>query len=307
MMNIESILTEFRQNRGYFPKEAVREAIQQKEEITPYLLRSLEEIVQQSPHMESEESSFLPLYAMFLLAQFRERRAYSVIMDLCKLPHKTLDNLLGDIITEGLPNIIASVFDGSIVPIQSVIENATIDEFTRGSALRSLSILVYAGVLARVEVICYLTELFRGKLEKKYSHIWDALASEAVDLHATALAEDIRTAYEEGLLARGYMNPGEAERILAMSEETVLAQSKKHSRGLIDDAVKEMHWWACFRSVDASQYNQKKEHDLSEDSYNPGTITQQQAKIGRNHPCPCGSRKKVRVRPTHSGLFYPCT
>jgi hypothetical protein len=35
MMNIGIILTEFRQNRGYFPKEAVREAIRQKEAITP--------------------------------------------------------------------------------------------------------------------------------------------------------------------------------------------------------------------------------------------------------------------------------
>jgi hypothetical protein len=149
MMTIESILNEFQQNRGYFPQEAVQEAIQQQEEITPHLLHSLQESVRQPSSPELEESSFLPLYAMYLLAQFRDQRAYPLIIDLCKLPRENLDNLLGDLITEALPSIIASVFDGNIEPIKSVIENASVDEFVRGSALQSLSILVYEGVLPR--------------------------------------------------------------------------------------------------------------------------------------------------------------
>ena len=40
--------------------------------------------------------SFLPLYGMFLLAQFRDRRAYPLIADVCKLPRETLDGLPGD-------------------------------------------------------------------------------------------------------------------------------------------------------------------------------------------------------------------
>jgi hypothetical protein len=203
-MDNEEILAEFRQNRGYFPREAVEEAIRRREEITPHLLCALQELVQRPPEPESAGSSFLPLYAVFLLAQFREQRAYHLIADVCKLPHETVDGILGETITEGLPRIIASVFDGNAAPIQSVVESTTVDEFVRGSALRSLGVLVYMGALARSDVIAYFTALFRGKLETEYSHVWDVLTSEAVNLHATTLADDIRTKYEEGLIDPGY-------------------------------------------------------------------------------------------------------
>jgi hypothetical protein len=293
MMALENILNEFRQNRGYFPREAVQEAIQRREEITPHLLHSLQEAAQISASPEPEEPPFLPIYAMYLLAQFRDQRAYPLIIDLCKIPHTELDRLLGDLITEGLPRVIASVFDGNIEPIKSVIENESLDPFVRGSALRSLSILVYEGVIPRADVIGYMADLFSGRLEKKPSHIWDELASEAVDLHANSLTEDIRRGYEEGLLAPGYMNMEDVERSFAMSEGDVLARSKKNGRGLIIDVIKEMGWWACFQSIKESRQTPNDER-LQAKINNPETAVRSQDKIGRNDPCPCGSGKKYK-------------
>ena len=143
-MTIEEILTELQENRGYFPREAVEAAVLQRDDITPHLLCSLQELVQHPPEPEAVGSSLLPLYAMFLLAQFREQRAYPLIVDLCKLPRETLDNLLADTITEGLQRIIASVFDGDTAGIKSLIANRSVDEYVRGSAMQSLSILVHA-------------------------------------------------------------------------------------------------------------------------------------------------------------------
>ena len=40
MMEIDSILSELRQNRGYFPREAVEEAIRRRAESAPHLLRA---------------------------------------------------------------------------------------------------------------------------------------------------------------------------------------------------------------------------------------------------------------------------
>jgi preprotein translocase subunit SecA len=42
---MESILKELEQNRGYFPREAIEEAIRRREEITPHLMRALKEAV----------------------------------------------------------------------------------------------------------------------------------------------------------------------------------------------------------------------------------------------------------------------
>ena len=293
-MQIDHILKELDQNRGYFPREAIEEAIRRREEITPHLMRALQEAVERPVGSKEEEASFLALYAIFLLAQFRERRAYRLIIDLCRLPRESLDSLIGETITEGLFRIIASVFDGDTKPIKSVIENSSIDEYVRGSVLRSLSILVHEGVIERDEVIAYFTELFRTGLEREPSHVWDELASEAVDLYAKSLADDIRRAYEEGLLWPGYMQPEEVEEVFAMQEEAVLARSKKRHKGLIDDVVEEMHWWACFSPRKESRPKLAEPFRAAAGRQDTGTGMRSAPKVGRNAPCPCGSGKKYK-------------
>ena len=293
-MEIDSILKELEENRGYFPREAIEEAIRRREEITPHLMRALQEAVERPVDSTEEEASFLPLYALFLLAQFRERRAYPLIMNLCKLPHESLDALIGDTITEGLPRIIASVFDGDTQPIKSLIENASIDEYVRGSGIRSLSVLAHEGILERDEVIAYFTELFRTRLEREPSHVWDELASEAVDLYAKTLADDIREAYENGLLWPGYMAPEEVEQVFAMQEKAVLARSQKRHKGPIDDVVEEMHWWACFSPRKESRVKAAEPFRPAGGRQEAGTGVRSAPKIGRNAPCPCGSGKKYK-------------
>ncbi len=294
MMKMDNILSELLHNRGHFPREAVEEAIRRREEITPHLRRALQEAVERPVGSKEEEESFLPLYAMFMLAQFRDRRAFTLIVEMCKLPRESLDVLIGDTITEGLPRIIASVFDGDTKPIKSVIENSSIDEYVRGSAIRSLSILAHEGVIARAEVIAYFTELFRDRLERESSHVWDELASEAVNLYAKTLADDIRGAYEEGLLWPGYMQPEEVDQVFAMQEEAVLARSKKRHKGLIDDVVEEMHWWACFSPRKESPANLAEPSRAAAGRHDAGTAVRSELKVGRNAPCPCGSGKKYK-------------
>jgi len=190
MLEIDSILKELDQNHGYFPREAIEEAIRRREEITPHLMRALQEAVER-PVDSEEEAPFLPLYAMFMLAQFRDDAPILPSWRCASFPQESrCTNWRHD--HGGLPRIIASVFDGDTKPIKSVIEDSSIDEYVRGSAIRSLSILVHEGVIEREEVIAYFTELFRSRLEREPSHVWDELASEAVDLYAKTLADDIR-------------------------------------------------------------------------------------------------------------------
>lgn len=293
-MDIDRILSELEQNRGYFPREAVEGAIRQRETITPHLLRAIKEATEHMQEWKDEEVPFLPVYAMYLLAQFRDQRAFPLIIELCRLPRRTLDGLLGDTTTDGLPRIIASVCDGTADSIRSIIEDSSIDEYVRGSALGSLSVLVHEGILARADVITYFADLFRGTLEQEYSHVWDVLASDAVDLYATALADDIRGAYEAGLLWPGYMGPKEREKVFAMQEETVLARSRERCGGLIDDVVKEMNWWACFQPERGSRTPPAGPFRAPAGRDDSGVSVRSAQWVGRNAPCPCGSGKKYK-------------
>jgi len=67
------------------------------------------------------------------------------------------------------------------------------------------------------------------------------------------LLDDIERAYQEGLVDPGYIRFDHVKRDLAMGKDRVLARlaSDSHLR-LVEDTVKEMGWWACFRD-DRSQ------------------------------------------------------
>lgn len=78
-MQITEILLEFEKATGRFARAAVEAAAERREEITPGLLRILESTVDRAPQLDAEGDYMAHLYAMFLLAQFRETRAYPLV------------------------------------------------------------------------------------------------------------------------------------------------------------------------------------------------------------------------------------
>ena len=301
-MNLDEILAELKDYNGVFPKAAVEAAVLEKEAITPHLLRALDESVHWDPNV-SNKHWHLPTYALFLLAQFRETRAYPSVVAICKMQHEALDRLLGDVLTEGLDRILASVFDGDPALLKSVIENSDADEYARSAALSALAILAMENAFPRAALIAYLGELLRGGLEREYSNAWNELIRVARDLHAVELADDLRTAYDDGLIDSGIMDHDEMERVFSENADQVLAAAREDRGGLIDDTVAEMEWWAAFRQEEPSKakvqadawkkIGRRMQKQIKEKRPAPPP-DRAAKKIGRNAPCPCGSGKKYK-------------
>jgi hypothetical protein len=293
-MEMEAILDELSKYRGYFPRQAVEEAIRQQEAITPHLLRALEDAPAYAHPPGEPEPPFLPLYAIHLLAQFREKRAYPLVVKLCRAPVKVVEDLLGDTVTEGLPRILATVFDGDMTPLQSIVEDVAGNEWARGSAIHALGILVRRGILKREDVIAYFGELFHGRLKRSPSHVWNDLAMECADLHAAILAEEIREAFDEGLVNPGFIRLDDIEDALQGDEDAVAERLGERDEGPIDDTIAEMEWWACFHPEPrpASHRRAPASSSLAESA---ATVpVRSEPKVGRNAPCPCGSGKKYK-------------
>jgi Protein of unknown function (DUF1186) len=203
-METSKILHQFERATGKFARAAVEAALARQEEITPEFLRILEETVDRAAQLDAEGDYMAHLYAMFLLAQFRETRAYSLVVRLAALPGDLLYSLCGDFITEDLGRVLASVCGGELAGIQS-FENDATDEWVRGAALSGLVTLVAAGWKSRDEIVSYFAGLFRGKLVRKWSRVWDTLVSYSSDLYPEELLDDIKQAYEDGLVDPGYI------------------------------------------------------------------------------------------------------
>jgi hypothetical protein len=86
MMTIAEILKELEPYTGRFPMEAMQAAIEQREAITPELLRVVEAIAENTMEFAKRTDYMLPLFALHLLAEFREKRAYPSIVKMFSAP-----------------------------------------------------------------------------------------------------------------------------------------------------------------------------------------------------------------------------
>jgi NADH:ubiquinone oxidoreductase subunit E len=284
-MEIKEILSELEYNKGSFPYEAVEEAIKQKDKIIPELLKILENAEKNIHQIEEQPDYMAHIYAMFLLAQFREKRAYPLIVALFSHPGDTSDNIAGDFVTEDLQQVLASVCHGDTTLIKQLIENRDADEYVRAAGLSALLILVMHGKIPREEVVDYYKSLFRGKLEREPSMVWNELVVCSSTLCAEEVYEDIKTAFEEYLVDPLYINLEDVDKDLSMGWEKNLDRLKSDSHyQFIDDTIECMEWWYCFqpeKKVSAQRFKQLEQKSKGK-------------KIGRNDPCPCGSGKKYK-------------
>jgi len=273
-------------------------ALEQREAITPELLRIVEAIAANPTEFAQRQACMLPVFTLYLLAQFREKRAFPAVVKMFSAPGETSHQLVGGTVAEGLKQILASVYDGNPALLHELIENEEADEYVRDAAINALLILEHTGEVPRAEVIEYFRGLFQGKLERTYSFVWNGLVCAVADLPAPELLPEVRQAYSEGLVDEGVADLEGIERDLASPELW-----RRESRTVITDAIGEMEWWACFHP-DGSGPPNLPEADEPASTPPPTTSTPseylppkpfiREPKIGRNDPCPCGSGKKYK-------------
>jgi hypothetical protein len=272
--DVQEILKALEFYDGTFPRKALEDAVRHREQIIPDLLRIIEQTKEKAEKSEVHPDYMAHLYAMFLLAQFREQRAYPLIVDFFQLPGEITYDLTGDMVTEDLGQILASVSCGDISLITELIENEKVDEYVRTAALEALLTLVTCGEKSRDEIMVYYKNLFQGKLERKPSHVWAGLIFCSNRLYPEDVIEDIKKAYDEELVDTSFISLNSVERTLSYEKEEILDGLSKSRYKLVGDVIRKMERWACFQK-NVPTVNKKK-------------------KPGRNDPCWCGSGKKYK-------------
>ena len=296
MMTIPEILRELEPYIGRFPMDAMRSAVEQREGITPELLRVMEAVADDPVKHAERKDYMLPLFALHLLAQFREKRAYAPIIKMFSSPGETPFDLFGDTVTERLSRILASVYDGNPAPLRGLAEREQVNEFVRGAALDTFLVLEHTGQMSRETVFDYLRSLFHGRLQRTPSYAWSGLVCTVADLPAPELLEEVRQAYAEGLIDDTVAD-------LAGIERDIAAPKPWHRdrQRLITDAIAEMEWWACFHPEDSWLKKLPKLETPVPPPPAPPPVSYvapkplvREPKIGRNDPCSCGSGKKYK-------------
>lgn len=246
-MDITHILEELAFDTGELPREAIESAIVKREEITPHLLKILRDASTRIDEIIEHDSYQGHLYAMYLLAQFRETKAYPLIIKLLCYPGELPHAILGDVLTEDLSRILASVSKGETALLKQVVEDRLINEYVRAAAATTLVLQVGAKLTEREEVITYFRSLFRERLEKRASFVWDNLVLCAAEIYPKELYEEIVMAFENELVNEHFINLKHIEMTLQLSKEEHMEDLYQKTE-LIDDTVAEMEKWCLCTS-----------------------------------------------------------
>jgi hypothetical protein len=308
-MDVEEILTQLDRNHTQVPRIAIEEAAAHREEIIPRLLAVLEEVAKDPTPFLDDQNRNIHIYAMYLLAQFRESRAYPLLVKIFSAPGEAPFDLAASVVTQDLTSILASVSDGDPGGMMELVENEKANEYVRGAAMDGSVTLMAFGKLSRDEVMAYFQHLFKI-LERKPSAAWDGLANACADIGPREVAGDLREAYDEGLVDSGSIGWDEVEELLDVSPAVALEKSRFRYR-LITNTADAIRWWSCFHEYEGKEKwagaGMQAEDDLEglDDPADifpllgPGPVIPEpyrrtEPKVGRNEPCPCGSGKKYK-------------
>lgn len=236
-MNTQEILAELKYNTGVFPRRALQEAVASKDQIMPALLGIIED-AKQLPEVLYDGRYIAHIYAMYLLAQFREKRVYPLIVEFFSIPGEITLDCTGDVVTEDLHRILASVSHGDASLIKSLAENDHANEYVRSAALDALVTQVACGEAIREEVMAYYQSLFRGCLRRKPSQVWNSLVSCSTDLYPEEAMGDIRQAFEQGLVDDLCIDLRYVLETFKRGKESVLRELQRDSnRQFIQDVI----------------------------------------------------------------------
>ena len=260
------------------PRVALAEAARQKEAITPILLDSLDTVYEKvrsdGDGVWDDPSYDLSAYALFLLAQFQEKKAFPKLLQLLTLDRESLDILLDDIIAN-MGNILYSTYDGNLTAAKAVLTDSSLDPFAREAPLNLIGGLFRDGRLPREEMTALFRECLSCLGEGENEEIFGGMLVSLIasnDLYE--LVEDVREAFR--LEKIDLMHLGEFDRFFDYLYND--NEGGEYTK-LITDAAEELSGWDCFQKDKLSKTSIF--DILSWD-------------VERNAPCPCGSGKKFK-------------
>lgn len=282
-IEIHELLRSLESHRGSFPARLTEEVIARKEETIPAFLQILENVADDPAPWLGER--MIHVFAMYLLALFRETRAYPLLLRIFAYPGEVAFDLAGDIVTEDLYRILASVSGGDTTGILSLIENEEANEWVRGAAIRTMVALVAAGQRSREEIMSSFLRLF-VRMKREPGQQWNSLAAACADIWPHEALYELNRAYKDDLIEPGYISWKNIEQAAALGQEGCLERQSREDP-LITDVAGDMRGFGWFRKPE-------REKSYAQSVRAASTVRRSEPKIGRNDPCQCGSGKKFK-------------
>lgn len=272
---VEQIISALEYPRNRFPREALEAAMERRDEITPHLLEILRKVNDDIHTIDEEYWGHIA--AMYLLALFRNESAFPLIAGLFLHDMSTVESVLGDIVTEDGPQILASTCGGNMELLIPHAENKAIYEWSRNAFLRAIYVLYVTGSVNREELRSYVISAFADKRfdgdddEAAYT----SAARIAIDLRMNEVEANIRNAIDAGKVDELFLSHDEVDLISTPDDSNSLMDSD----GLIDrDAILKIGRWYSWENTERNAYAQRNTVDTGSQSKKNKLLKQRKKK-----------------------------
>lgn len=302
---LDGIMARLDAEHGVLQEEALCQARQQREAIIPRLIDSIRAAADEAKNADCVEGS-THICALFLLWEFRATEALDAVVEALSVPGDGAYALFGDIVTECFSRILAVMAEDRLDVLDAMIRNEELDMFVRWQAVDAFGYLVHDGKMSRVDAVSRLRQHLREAIERNDSQIAGPIVSILTNFAAAEAVDEIRLAFEKHLVDDSFTSLSSTLQEIASGPSRI---SEMEPAG-IDDAVEELRGWLAYEvepsgddgpsqfAYNGSQAFTGLQEDEEEEplAYSPEntTVRYDNAHVGRNDPCPCGSGRKFK-------------
>jgi hypothetical protein len=273
-----------------FPTFAIGLCALRYEQTGPALRQVLERAAA-GENLDGNEALFF-FRGLHIIGGRRDPLACKPLLRFLRRPPQEVEDLLGDAITETLPQIVAGVFDGDVAALLDAIVDTTIEEAVRDALIRAAAFLAWEGRIPRPQFVEFLQRFPTERLAPDGDMAWHGWMTAIGLLGLREMQPAVLAAVENGALPEELWEPEYFESDLATAERAPsdITPFKKACLGYIDDVVVALEG---FYTGDEDEFTSPAiTRPLPETDNIP--VTNPWRHVGRNDPCPCGSGKKAK-------------
>ena len=272
-------------------ERAVTACMQRYPEAGPHLRTALERSA--AGEKETDEIAQGLFRALHLMGGMRDPQAFAPLLRLLSRPSEDLEWLLGEAITETLPQILAGVFDGNADALFEAIADQERDELVRDSLLRAATFLTWEGRIDRLRMVAFLARFGSGELAVEGEFVWHAWVDAIALLGLRHLEPLVMQALAKGLIDEFIFERDEFHASLERAERNPADVSRFTDVGMghLDDVLGTLRGFAA---QEAERDEEGFTLPEGEDDWDHRPVINPLRHVGRNDPCPCGSGKKAK-------------
>lgn len=292
MMTPKDILQSFHAAR-VAPLAAMRDALANKEDVLPAFLVEFERAAQ----LPWPDLPYLDAYGIMfeILGEWADTRSYRPIVNFLRRDEETLEQVLGECLTEIGDRVLAGIATDDLAPLRDLILDAKAYAFARSQAILALTHLWIARPGQRIEVEALVRDI-GTRLERGADDI--VVTEWAAAVAILGIADQVaqaRAAVNAIPRKTSPLWPEEFEERLNGRPED-LSDPWYDRYGVVGkriDAIADVSRWHWVSDDGATAIDSALRNNTGLLAW-PDVAFNPHRHVGRNDPCPCGSGKKYK-------------